>query len=268
MFGAILGDIIGQPYEFSGIKTKDFLLIGDQNMYTDDSVMTLAIAAGILKAGRNSDDLKEAFVSSMQSMGRKHPAAGYGGMFRQWLWSDNPQPYNSFGNGAAMRVSSIAWFYSDDLSRALQVARLSAEVTHNHPEGIKAAEATTAVIWMAHAGYEKKDIRRYIEQNYYRLDKTCDEIRADYRFDVTAQGTMPAAIQAFMEGVSFEDVVRSGISLGGDSDTIGAICGAMAEAYYGIPHHLKMVCIRKISRDMAKILLDFQKRIMARDLCC
>ena len=270
MYGAILGDIIGEPYEFYRIKTTDFLLVGDQNRYTDDSVMTIAVADGIMQNLDATDkEMKKSIITSMRRYGRKHPDAGYGGMFANWIENDNSGPYNSFGNGAAMRVSSVAWLYPYDLERALHVAKLSAEVTHNHPEGIKAAEATTEVIWRANKGQDKDDIRTCVEQKYYSLDKTCDEIRPTYRFDVTAQGTMPAALAAFFQGNSFEEVVRLGVSLGGDSDTIGAIAGAMAEAYYGIPHHLKYMCIRKLahSRDMYDVLNRFSTFIYERDLC-
>ena len=267
MYGAVLGDIIGSPYEFGGIKSTEFPLIGDINAYTDDSVMTIAVAAGVLKNIDGTDEeIRNGIIVSMKLFGRNHRDAGYGGMFRRWLERDDSTPYYSYGNGAAMRVSSIPWIFSEDFEKALHVSRLSAKVTHN-PEGIKAAEAETAAIWLANAGCEKHIIREFIEKHYYRLDKTCDQIRPTYRFDVSSQGTMPAAFAAFFEGRSFEEAVRLGISLGGDSDTIGAITGAIAEAYYGIPHYLKCLCLRKVSREMAEVIEKFQSFIKDRDMC-
>ena len=263
MYGAILGDMIGMPYEFGEMKDKFFPLIGRGNTFTDDSVMTLAVADAILKAGRQAGEreMKQAFISSMQTMGRRYPDAGYGGMFSFWLRKDDPQPYNSYGNGAPMRVSPVAWFFPDSFQRALEVAAWSAEVTHNHPEGVKAAQAATAVIWMANAGYNKGEIRSYIEKNYYRLDKTCDQIRPSYSFDVSSQGTMPPAIQAFLEGENYEECVRLGVSLGGDSDTIGAITGGMAEAFYGMPRRLRAICRSKLYPDQLDILDRFEHTV-------
>ncbi len=263
MLGAIIGDIVGQPFEFNNIKTKDFLLVGDHNLFTDDSVMTIAVADGIMSAGTSADPLilKRAIIESMQHWGRKYPYAGYGGKFYAWLYADDPKPYNSWGNGSAMRVSAIPWLFPNDLEQALSIARISAEVTHNHPEGIKGAECTVAIVWLINQQYEKDEIEKYVKKHYYSLEKTCDEIRPDYQFDVSCMGTMPVAIQAFLESENYMDCLRLAVSMGGDSDTICAIAGAMAEAYYGIPHWLQSVCMKKLEPDMQAVLKRFQNQL-------
>ena len=265
MYGAILGDIIGSPYEFEpfNIKTKNFPLFTKYSRFTDDSVMTLAIAQAILDTTDKYDliTLKKNFIYSMQSMGRKYPNAGYGGNFRIWLNKQNPEPYGSFGNGSAMRVSSVAWLY-DDIISARNVAKLSAEVSHNHPEGIKGAEATASAIFLARKGFDKTAIRHYIEDNFaYSFSRTCDEIRPTYRFDVSCMGTVPEAMTAFFESVDFEDCIRTAVSLGGDCDTLTAIAGSIAEAYYGTPESLKSECYRQLPDDLGSILLRFQNHV-------
>ena len=269
MYGAILGDIIGEPYEFGGVKRADFPLFGKNNTFTDDTVMTCAVADALMNLSEDADDtsIERSLVHSMQAFGQRHPRAGYGGRFYHWLFAANPQPYNSYGNGSAMRVSSVAWLFPGSLERALHAAELTARVTHNHPEGIKAARAATAAEWLAGHGSSKEEIAAVIREDYYPRILHCSEIRPDYSFDVTAQGTMPAAFAAFFDGTSYEDVVRLGISLGGDSDTIGAIAGGMAEAYYGMPHVLKKACRERLTADLLEVLDRFDRILLERDRC-
>ena len=193
----------------------------------------------------------------MQALGRHYPYAGYGRMFRRWLEWDEPQPYDSFGNGSAMRVSSVAWLY-DDLETVRRMARLSAEVSHNHPEGIKGAEATASAIFLARTGSSKVAIKAYIEEQFgYDLSRTCDEIRPTYCHVESCQETVPEAITAFLEGESFEDVIRTAVSLGGDCDTLACIAGAIAEGFYGVPDQLKLECQKRIPQLLLEILMKF-----------
>lgn len=262
MYGAILGDIIGSPYEFdrSG-KTKDFPLFIPKSRYTDDSVMTIAVAEALLDTwGKDTVELRKALVFSMQKWGRRYPLAGFGGRFSEWLFERNPHPYNSWGNGSAMRVSAVGWLY-ETMEETRQIAKETALVTHNHPEGIKGAEATASVIWAARNHWPKSKIRKYVEKEFYPLKKTCDQIRPDYHFDVSCQGTVPQAITAFLEGESFEDVIRTAVSLGGDCDTLTCIAGGMAEAFYGVPEEFKTECRKRIEPDMKKMLDRFERHL-------
>ena len=264
MYGAILGDIIGSPYEFDrGNKSKDFPLFSPDSAFTDDSVMTLAVADAFLSIAPNTDDadIRRQLVRSMQTYGRKYPFAGYGTRFCRWLKDSKPQPYGSFGNGSAMRVSSAAWLF-DDLETVRHMARLSAEVTHNHPEGIKGAEATASAIYLARTGSTKAEIKAYIEANFhYDLSRTCDEIRPTYHHVESCQETVPEAITAFLEGNSFEDVIRTAVSLGGDCDTLTAIAGSIAEGFYGIPEELKQQCRERLPEDLRKVLRRFAETL-------
>jgi ADP-ribosylglycohydrolase len=227
MLGAIIGDIVGSIYEWDNIKTKDFPFFKDNCFFTDDTVMTLAVADALLKGGRPDD-----FMDSMKSIGRRYPYAGYARYFYNWLFSDSREPYGSYGNGAAMRVSPCGWF-ATSLEEAEALAERSATVTHNHPEGIKGAQTTAAAIYLARAGQDKNTIKTYIEERYgYDLSRKLCDIRPIYRFDGSCQGTVPEAIIAFLESRDFEDAVRNAISLGGDSDTLAAITGSIAEAAY------------------------------------
>ena len=261
MIGAILGDIIGQPYEFDrGHKTKDFPLFCKHPRFTDDTVMTVAICDGILKAGLDADEntMKTSMITSMQLWGHKYPHAGYGGKFYFWLAGESTKPYGSYGNGSAMRVSSVGWLF-ETLERTREVARWSAEVTHNHPEGIKGAESTASVIWMARKGYTKTQIKEYIIKEFsYDLSRTCDQIRPNYHHVESCQETVPEAITAFLEGTSFEDVIRTAVSLGGDCDTLTDIATGMAEAFYGIPEELKAKCLEYTTQDMHEVMDKFR----------
>lgn len=275
MYGAILGDIIGSPYEFDmGTKSKCFPLFSKHSMFTDDSVMTIAVAEAFLDvisenaSLTNNDELRRGIISfgtrikatliqSMQKYGKLYPYAGYGTGFANWLIATKPRPYNSFSNGSAMRVSSAAWLFNslDDVRCA---ARLSAEVSHNHPEGIKGAEATASAIFLARSGCSKTDIRKYIEHEFcYDLSRSCDEIRPAYHHVETCMETAPEAITAFLEGNSFEDVIRNAVSLGGDCDTLTAIAGSIAEGFFGIPNELKLECQKRLPDDLLMVLRRF-----------
>ena len=268
MYGAILGDIIGSPFEFDrGDKTKDFKLFSRRSHFTDDSVMTLAVCEALLKVGQDVTvkEIEDAVISSMQSWGRRYPHAGYGGYFRRWLTARHPEPYNSYGNGSAMRVSAAGWLY-DSLEKTRVVAKATANVTHNHPEGIKGAEATASAIFMARNGSSKEEIKKYIENEFhYDLNRTLNEIRPGYHMDETCQKTVPEAIIAFLEAKDFEDAIRNAVSLGGDTDTLGAITGSIAEAYYGIPEWLITECRKRINKDMRIVLDDFNDVLSNQD---
>ena len=255
MIGAILGDIIGSPYEFDcGDKTKDFPLFVKNSVFTDDTVMTVAVAEAFLDAPDDDAEIRLRLINAMQRYGKRYPHAGYGLRFSRWLRDRHPEPYNSWGNGSAMRVSAVAWLYGD-LETVRRMARLSAEVTHNHPEGIKGAEATASAIFLARTGKSKAEIKTYIEENFhYDLSRTCDEIRPDYRHVESCQETVPEAITAFLEGESFEDVIRTAVSLGGDCDTLTCIAGSIAEGFYGVPEELKAECRSRLPREFLEIL--------------
>ena len=262
MYGAILGDIIGSPYEFDmGNKSKDFPLFSKKSTYTDDTVMTIAVADAFLGAPAEEEAIRQRLIASMQRFGKLYPYAGYGGMFRCWLESDNPQPYGSYGNGSAMRVASVAWLF-DDLETVRRMARLSAEVTHNHPEGIKGAEATASAIFLARTGSTREQIKAYMEDAFgYDLSRTCDEIRPTYHHVESCQETVPEAITAFLEGESFEDVIRTAVSLGGDCDTLTCIAGSIAEGFYGVPEDLKQECRNRLPEPLLEVLLKFDSRL-------
>ena len=264
MIGAIVGDIAGSRFEWRNRKSKEFTLLkGNACCFTDDTVMTLAVADAILKwkasGGGSYGALSAEAVRSLQAFGRQFPHAGYGGSFRRWLRDENPQPYNSWGNGAAMRVSACGWAgRTPDEVKAL--SRAVTEVTHDHPEGIKGAEATAVATFLARTGKSMEAIREVIVRDYYPLDFTIDEIRPTYKFDVSCQGSVPQALEAFFESTSFEDAVRNAISIGGDSDTIGAICGAVAGAYYGVPGDIRTQAEAFLDNRLLKVLYDFESR--------
>ena len=259
MIGAILGDMIGAPYEFDrSPKTKEFPLFSRGSEFTDDSVMTIAVAEALMDTlGKTDGEIKTALVSSMQKWGHRYPDAGYGGRFYHWLRAKHPEPYGSYGNGSAMRVSSAGWLF-DSLEETRRMARLTAEVTHNHPEGIKGAEATASAIFLARNGNGKDMIRDYIIREFgYDLSRTCDEIRPSYHHVESCQQTVPEAITAFLEGTDFEDVIRTAVSLGGDCDTLTCIAGGMAEAFYGVPARMVSECRKRLPEDMLAVLDRF-----------
>ncbi len=259
MYGAILGDMIGAPYEFDrGDKTKAFPLFIDDSRFTDDTVMTIAVAEALLDDPDAGDkEIKAALMRAMQKWGRRYPRAGYGRRFSVWLQARHPRPYGSYGNGAAMRVSAAGWLYGT-LGETRRIARLTAEVTHDHPEGIKGAEAAAAAVFMARNGAAKGEIRDYIVREFgYDLSRTCDEIRPGYHHVESCQETVPEAITAFLEGTDFEDVIRTAVSLGGDCDTLTCIAGSVAEAFYGVPASLVQACRDRLPDDMIEILDRF-----------
>ena len=259
LISAVLGDIAGSIYEFSPNKNTDIALQDSRMDYTDDTIMTIAVADWILNDKKLT---KKGLVARMQAWGHKypHPMGAYGNMFSEWLHSDNPKPYKSWGNGAAMRVAAVGFAFST-LEETLKVAKKSAEVTHNHPEGIKGAQATAAAIFLARTGHTKEEIRRYIAETFdYDLNRTCDDIRPTYSFDGSCQGTVPESIIAFLDSKDYEDALRLCISLGGDADTMGAITGAIAGAYYHqIPASLYEFGINKLPEDMKDIINKFDR---------
>lgn len=265
MYGAIFGDIIGSRFEFDrGGKTKDFELFTDESVFTDDTVMTVAVADGLIRAGKDAsiDEIKTSVIKSMRYWAKKYPNAGYGGRFYQWLFhTRHPEPYGSYGNGSAMRVSAVGWLY-DTLERTREVARATAEVTHNHPEGVKGADCTAAVIFLSRTGIDKEDIKKFVKETYnYDLSETLDQLRARHEHVESCQDSLPKALVSFFEGENYEDVVRNAVSLGGDTDTLGAIAGSMAEAYYGIPVAFYIDAFCYIPDKMTDVLNRFDDAI-------
>ena len=267
MYGAILGDMIGSPYEFGGsMKSKSFPLFIRSSRFTDDTVMTVAVADALMDCRDQPEEAQlRTLTERMRYWGNKYPDAGYGGRFCLWLDSPDPRPYNSWGNGSAMRVSAAGWLF-DTLEETRRMAARTALVTHNHPEGIKGAEAVAAAIWLARSGAGKEEIRDYTRRHFrYDLSHTCDEIRPDYSFDVSCAGTVPPAIIAFLEAESFEDNIRTAVSLGGDCDTLTCISAAIGEAYWGVPEELKAKCRRRLPQAMLKVIDRFTARVQAKE---
>ena len=242
MLGAITGDTIGSRFEFRSINSTDFVLFHIRSNYTDDTVMTMAVAEWLLDDQKHTHEVLE---EKMVKYGKLDPERGYGGIFFRWLFSPQTlnkdgirRPYNSFGNGSAMRVSAVGWMFGT-LEETERVAEISASITHNHPEGIKGAQATAVAIFMARNGKNKTEIKDYISEKYgYNLNRTCDEIRPDYDFDETCQGSVPEAIIAFLDSTDYESAIRLAVSLGGDADTQACIAGGIAEAFYGMPDEI------------------------------
>ncbi len=273
MLGAIVGDIVGSRFEFDDHKSKDFALFGNDGVtavpceFTDDSVMTVAVADALLeREPRESDEaFQKRLVEKLRYHGRKRMNAGYGTLFYRWLRDGSAEPYNSFGNGSAMRVAPVGWAAAS-LAEAEHLAGLSAAVTHNHPEGIRGAQAVAAAIRMARSGKSKEEIRAYLEQNYYpqAFQKRLDELRPEFAFDASCQGTVPAALEAFYEADGFEDALRNAVSLGGDSDTLADIAGALAEAYYGIPDPIRREAMTFLDEEMRTIAVRFAERYRKR----
>ena len=262
MLGSIIGDTAGSVYEFNNIKTMDFPFFSEKSDYTDDSIMTMAVADWLLKDPTHGMDTLEA---SLISFAKKYPCpmGGYGGMFFRWLFrSDGKrEPYNSWGNGSAMRASANGWMF-DTLEETERVAGLSAAITHNHPEGIKGAQSTAAAIFMARNGSSKEAIRSYITEKYgYNLNRTCDEIRPVYGWEGSCQGTVPEAMVAFFDSTDFESAIRLAVSLGGDSDTLACITGGIAEAFYKeIPDPIAKGIWSLLPEDFKAILREMEVR--------
>ena len=260
MLGAIIGDTIGSLYEWHNIKTTEFPLFSEGSTFTDDSVMTVAVAHALLDCYDCETISESGLVQKMQSYGKMYYDAGYGGKFRRWIKSPYPKPYNSYGNGSAMRVSPVAWA-SDDLAHVEELAKQTAQVTHNHPEGIKGAQAAAACILMARQGASNDEIRAYVDERHgYYLGFKLDDIRPLYGFDVSCQGSVPQAIVAFLESADFEDAIRLAVSIGGDSDTIAAIAGSIAQARYGIPDWIAAETEKRLTGHLKSIVELFCQR--------
>lgn len=258
MIGALIGDIVGSIYEFDNIKKKDFPLFSEGCFATDDSIMSLAVADALLNSMSNYLDLSIQCIHRMKNIGRRYPKCGFGGHFRSWILGDDTKPYGSYGNGAAMRISAVGYM-AKSMDEVRLLCQMVTKITHNHPEGIKGAEATAIAIYLARQGKSKADIRAYITEHYYDVDFALDDIRDSYEFDETCQGTVPQAIVAFLESDSFEDCIRNAISIGGDSDTLACIAGGMAEAYYGVPEQLRIIAYQYFAPDLLVPLQIFEK---------
>lgn len=259
MLGAIIGDIVGSRFEWNNIKTKEFDFLTYKCFATDDSIMSLAVAQAVIDCNGDCDKLCSTAIKCMQEIGRPYPNCGFGGMFYQWIYSENPKPYGSYGNGAAMRVSACG-FAANSLDEAIVLSKAVTEVTHNHPEGIKGAEATTVAIYLARDGKSIPEIRDYIDKHYYPMNFTLDGIRDTYIFNETCQDTVPQAIMAFLESTDFEDAIRNAISIGGDSNTLAAITGGIAEAYYGIPAEIRKHALTFLDERLLSILNSFESK--------
>ncbi len=258
MLGAIAGEIIGSHYEWNKIKTKEFELFHPKSRFTDDTTLSMAIAKSILD--------EEPYLDNVVDFGLRYFEVGYGGSFKKWLKGDAHLPYNSWGNGSAMRVSPIAWAFESE-EKVLEEARKSAEITHNHPEGIKGAEATALAIFMARQGSTKEEIRERISTEFaYDLSRTVDEIRPEYKFEVSCAKSVPESIICFLDSDSFEDCIRNCISLGGDADTMGAIAGGIAEAYYGVPVEIEEQVYGYLSEEFKEILDRFRAKFILKDM--
>lgn len=263
MIGAIIGDIVGSRFEFDNYRAKDFEFLTHKCFFTDDSVMSLAVCESLMHCKPDYSDLNNETIESMRRIGRSYPHCGYGGSFHRWMYSNNPQPYNSYGNGAAMRVSGCG-YAANSIAEAVALSKAVTEITHNHPEGLKGAEATTIAVYMARTGSSLMAIRDCIVKNYYPINFTLDSIRDTYQFNETCQDTVPQALEAFFESTSFEDAIRNAISIGGDSDTLAAITGAVAEAYYGVPNNIRKHALKFLDDRLLKILLDFENMYPAK----
>ena len=262
MLGAIFGDIVGSVYEFRNTHDYNFRLLSERSHFTDDSVMTLAVAKGLMESkGKEDREVKDALIDAMKELGKRYPDAGYGGMFYHWVLGEDRKPYRSYGNGSAMRASSAGWLYAT-LEETLHAAKLSAEVTHNHPEGVKGAQATAAAIYLARNGKSKEEIKDYIEKEFgYDLNKSMKDIVSKGHGEEICQVSVPQALVCFLRSESFLDTIRKSVSIGGDSDTIACIAGSIAEAYYGIDEEYVKEVYARLPEDLVKILDDFHESV-------
>lgn len=277
MLGAIIGDVVGTRFEFHPIKTKDFKLFSknecfDKNgeltigffsggsRFSDDTAMTIAVCKSLLNCNGDYSNLREKTVECLKFYGKKYPFLGYGLRFNNWLMSKSSEPYNSFGNGSAMRISPVAYF-ANSLEELKELSKMVTDVTHNHPEGLKGAEAVAVCIWLALNKKNKEEIKQYVEEHYYSLDFDYNNLVENYKFDETCQGSVPQAIYGFLISNSFEDTLRTVVSMGGDADTMGAIAGAIAEAYYGIPNEIETKVFEYLPQDFIEIIEEFKTHI-------
>lgn len=257
MIGALIGDIAGSKYEFNNHRSKEFTLLDRDCFFTDDSILSLAVAKAVLAFKAGEGELGDLAVKCMREVGREYPGAGWGGRFRGWLFGGDPKPYGSYGNGSAMRVSACG-LAAESVEEAIALSKAVTEVTHNHPEGIKGAEATAVAVYLAKTDHSILEIRDYINDNYYKIGFRLDEIRDTYKFNETCQDTVPQALEAFFESTSFEDAIRNAISIGGDSDTIAAITGGIAEAYYGVPAEIRKHALTFLDERLLNLLIEFE----------
>lgn len=264
MIGAIIGDVVGSRFEFHNILSKDFEFLAPGCMYTDDTVMTCAVAQGLMDSMPDFSDLSEKTVAAMQRIGQQFPYCGYGARFFNWMFSDNPQPYNSCGNGSAMRISAVG-FAARDVEEAKKLSAAVTRISHNHPEGMKGAEATAVAIVMARQGKTKEEIRKAMEE-YYDLSMTVSWYREEWHGHgkEICQVSLPQALICFFEGEDYEDVIRNCISIGGDSDTIAAIAGGIAEAYYGVPEQFCRDVRKYVSPSLMDVYDEFQAWLKSR----
>lgn len=261
MIGAIIGDIAGSRFEFKNIKSKEFDLFHKRCRFTDDSVMSLAVCQALLDSMPDYKNLSENAVKSMQLIGMKYPNRGFGQHFRRWIFSENPKPYNSYGNGSAMRVSGCG-YAANSIEEAEYLSHEVTKISHNHPEGIKGAESVAVAVYLARTGKSINEIKDYINNNYYQIDFTIDEIRETYQYEISCQNSVPQAFEAFFESISFKDAVRNAISIGGDSDTIAAITGSVAGAYYGVPDNIRNAALEYLDDSLKGILINFENKFI------
>ena len=261
MIGAIVGDIAGSRFEFKNTKSKEFDLFHKRCRFTDDSVMSLAVCQALLDSMPDYENLSENTIKSMQLIGMEYPNCGFGQHFRRWIFSDNPKPYNSFGNGSAMRVSGCG-YAANSIDEAVYLSYKVTKISHNHPEGMKGAAAIALAVYLARTGSSINKIKYYINKYFYQIDFTLDEIRETYQYEISCQNSVPQALEAFFESTSFEDAVRNAISIGGDSDTIAAITGSVAGAYYGVPDEIRNAALEYLDDSLKEILINFENKFI------
>lgn len=263
VWGAVIGDIAGSRFEHANHRSKDFELFGKESRFTDDTAATLAVAKALAEAGGGSDDeLRRAVVRDLCAVGRRFPYVGWGGMFRKWFSSDDPQPYGSFGNGAAMRVSPVGEYVGSE-EEVKRLSHIITGVSHSHPEGLKGAECVALCVYLARTGVDKEEIFRRVRKEYYPevADISCAALSKNYFFDVTCQGSVPQAIRCFYEGTDYEDTIRNAVSIGGDSDTIAAVAGGIAGAYYGVPQRFIAVAALYLPDDLRAVAERFGNEV-------
>lgn len=263
MLGAVIGDIVGSRFETKHCTDKDFELFTDECRITDDTVMTMAIAKALVECGHDFTNLSEKAVYWMRELGRQYPDSGYGDQFKEWLFSDDPKPYNSFGNGAAMRVSPCG-ICAESLEEAKVLAHDVTVVTHNHPDGMKGAEVTAVAVYLVHSGMSREELRAYLAENYYPLNFTLDAIRDTYTFEPSCSSSVPQALEAFFEAQSFEEALRNAVMLDADSDTIAAITGSIAKQYFSVPDSLVKKALTYVPKPLQEIAEEFEAFCEAR----
>lgn len=263
MLGAVIGDIVGSRFETHPCKNKDFELFTDESRITDDTVMTVAIAKALMECGNDFTDLSAKAVHWMRELGRQYPDSGYGDQFKEWLFSDEPQPYNSFGNGSAMRVSPCG-VMAQSLEEAKQLAHDVTVVTHNHPDGLKGAEVTAVAVYLACSGMSREELRTYLTENYYPLNFTLEQIHDSYEFSPTCRDSVPQALECFFESWSFEEALRNAVMLGGDSDTIAAITCSVAKQYFSVPESITKKALTYVPAPLKRIVDEFETYVAER----